>query len=324
MTPGAAGRRAVTVSQLRAHRAAAKAMRGRRPALRKKITPQVPPKAIARSYLAALLVVVRDARAAVKREIEDRYTQLAKKAAAGQSVHDEIAAAVDRAQASWAREWPAAKLRRLVSEYATRTSTFQRAELVRQLKGPLGVEVKIADTKLAPRLHAFTAEGVAGIQALIARYFAQVRAVAMKLLRPSHGDSARTDAPPPPPDGGMGPPEDRGGPDTFELEGQVGLDRFTLDLGKRGDAAEGYSVQLSDLSIRGLFGDLNEARQKELGLDEYTWETMEDDLVRPEHAKLHGKRCRWDDPPAIGNPGDPPGCRCQATPVVAEVQDLLQ
>jgi hypothetical protein len=48
---------------------------------------------------------------------------------------------------------------------------------------------------------------------------------------------------------------------------------------------------------------------------EYIWRTRGDDKVRFEHAVLNGKQFHTDKPPAAGNPGSAPNCRCYAEPV---------
>lgn len=57
------------------------------------------------------------------------------------------------------------------------------------------------------------------------------------------------------------------------------------------------------------------------GITHYWWRTAEDEDVRPEHAKLNGKKFAYDDPPFIpgeGNvhPGEIWNCRCEAEPII--------
>lgn len=77
-------------------------------------------------------------------------------------------------------------------------------------------------------------------------------------------------------------------------------------------------------STLSLAGELNQVRQKSLGLEMYMWSTSLDERVRSHHASLHGSVHRWDDPPVGG--GTRPGerghpttgirCRCVAIPVM--------
>lgn len=84
-----------------------------------------------------------------------------------------------------------------------------------------------------------------------------------------------------------------------------------------------------------LNGQLNIQRQKDLGLAEFIWQTVEDERVRgnplgkypnavPSHYDRNGKRYSMDDPPRGTNgereyPGTPIRCRCSGTPVLDAV-----
>lgn len=57
-------------------------------------------------------------------------------------------------------------------------------------------------------------------------------------------------------------------------------------------------------------------RNRQMGIDNYIWETVGDDRVRPAHRKRDGHIFRWDAPPFDGPPGFAIGCRCHAEPVV--------
>jgi SPP1 gp7 family putative phage head morphogenesis protein len=66
-------------------------------------------------------------------------------------------------------------------------------------------------------------------------------------------------------------------------------------------------------------GALNQARQTQIGIDRYIWETMQDERVRHEHAKRHGKTFYWSQPPEDGHPGEPINCRCTAIPLAVQL-----
>lgn len=77
-----------------------------------------------------------------------------------------------------------------------------------------------------------------------------------------------------------------------------------------------------------LTGDLNQARQEDNGIEEYTWHNAQDRRVvgnpsglYPKGNRAHGnhwdredKVYSWSKPPADGHPGHAPGCRCYAKP----------
>lgn len=76
-----------------------------------------------------------------------------------------------------------------------------------------------------------------------------------------------------------------------------------------------------------LYGKVAEERQVAAGLEEYDWDTSQDECVRPGHRVLHGTRQRWDDPPVVdprtgrqAHPGGDYQCRCVAIPVFPELE----
>lgn len=62
---------------------------------------------------------------------------------------------------------------------------------------------------------------------------------------------------------------------------------------------------------------LAERRQADLGVEQYVWESSDDERVRPTHKKADGKTFNWDDPPSYteGHPGHAIMCRCWARAV---------
>lgn len=70
--------------------------------------------------------------------------------------------------------------------------------------------------------------------------------------------------------------------------------------------------------ISKLNGQVTQERQKALGIDQYIWRTSMDERVRDSHRELEGQTFSWDNPPAVGNPGDDFQCRCTAEPVLDE------
>lgn len=70
------------------------------------------------------------------------------------------------------------------------------------------------------------------------------------------------------------------------------------------------------------------AKCKALGLNQYKWQTMEDDRVRPTHAANNQKIFDWDNPPEkTGHPGTEINCRCKPIIIVdktmASLLDLM-
>jgi SPP1 gp7 family putative phage head morphogenesis protein len=74
--------------------------------------------------------------------------------------------------------------------------------------------------------------------------------------------------------------------------------------------------------INKLNGQLTMLRQTDLGIERYTWRTMQDERVRDSHRVKEGKVYSWDKPPAdTGHPGEDINCRCYAEPLL---EDLLE
>ncbi len=65
-----------------------------------------------------------------------------------------------------------------------------------------------------------------------------------------------------------------------------------------------------------LNGQLTEFRQRDVGVNEYIWNTAHDERVRDSHREKQGKKFSWDNPPAdTGHPGEDYNCRCVALPI---------
>ena len=71
-----------------------------------------------------------------------------------------------------------------------------------------------------------------------------------------------------------------------------------------------------------MLSTFREGRYKEVGIEEYEWQTAGDSRVRDMHKHLNRKIFSWENPPIIddyghrGNPGEAFGCRCVAAPVL--------
>ena len=88
------------------------------------------------------------------------------------------------------------------------------------------------------------------------------------------------------------------------------------EIERSGEVTESRAKLIARDQSSKMTAAVNQARQQELGGDEYEWSTSNDELVRESHAAHEGQRFRWDTPPPdTGNPGDDVNCRCTAVAV---------
>jgi SPP1 gp7 family putative phage head morphogenesis protein len=118
--------------------------------------------------------------------------------------------------------------------------------------------------------------------------------------------------------------------DLDKLESVVGIGirqgwsvkELTSAINDRFEVSENYAKFVATDQVLKFHGELTEQRQKDAGVEEYFWDTSQDERVRETHADLHGEKFSWDAPPvseADGSryhPGQAFRCRCQAIPVI--------
>ncbi len=87
-------------------------------------------------------------------------------------------------------------------------------------------------------------------------------------------------------------------------------------LGEIGGFAKGRAKLIAVDQAGSFNSALNQMRQEQAGVTRYTWSTVRDNRVRPEHRAREGKVYRWDTPPAGGAPGQAVRCRCVARAIL--------
>ena len=66
-------------------------------------------------------------------------------------------------------------------------------------------------------------------------------------------------------------------------------------------------------------GNLNQIRQRQIGIDSYIWVSSQDQRVRPTHAANSGRMFAWSAPPAAtGHPGQDVLCRCIPRAIITD------
>jgi SPP1 gp7 family putative phage head morphogenesis protein len=184
---------------------------------------------------------------------------------------------------------PNEQVRRLAASFGRRVSVFQREQLQRQMKAALGIDVVRAEPFVAPIIESFAAENVSLIKSIPRRFFDDLE----KQLVGAVADGKR--------------PE--------ELQ-QILVDRYGV--------AESSAKLVARDQIGKLYGELNQARQEDLGIKGYFWRGVQDNREREEHEVREGRFFEWDDPPEDGHPGEPVNCRCYAEPDFSPILDSLE
>jgi SPP1 gp7 family putative phage head morphogenesis protein len=103
---------------------------------------------------------------------------------------------------------------------------------------------------------------------------------------------------------------------SFGIRGEELAAQVQKDL----DVGESRAMLIARDQTLKFYGQMNQLAQTSVGVEEYIWNTSNDERVREEHAALDGTTQRWDSPPDTGNGNNHPGedfqCRCTATPII--------
>lgn len=79
----------------------------------------------------------------------------------------------------------------------------------------------------------------------------------------------------------------------------------------------------ADWLVRRFATEMNEVRQRRLGVTHYIWGSQDDAKVRTAHAERDDRLLSWDDRFSDGHPGHGYNCRCFAEPAILEGAILL-
>lgn len=274
------------VDQIRRRRAAMRTV-GERVVRRRRIAPQVYPKAIELSYARFGVDLVRLARDLTRRELVPRLAGWTARLDAWRT--DSPSAA--RALIASLRQRSAGSEERLserIREFGRRTERYQGSQLQKQIRSAMSVEVPLRDASIGPKLADWTTENVALIKSLPSETFDRIERIVLAGLN----DGRRWES-------------------------------IAEDLEQRFDVSESRAALIARDQVGKFYGAVNRARQTELGVTRYRWRTSGDERVRPDHVEREGKLFSWDDAPEDGHPGQPISCRCTAEPDFSAILDDL-
>jgi len=175
------------------------------------------------------------------------------------------------------------KISAISAEQAAKLSMFNKSQFVKVIHSALAVNPIVQESWLEPQMKAFTQQNVDLITNLSVEQNGRVQ---QTLYR--------------------------------NLSAGKGIDAIKEELDKDESIGQNRSKLIARDQTNKFNGQLTQLRQQEVGIGSYIWTTSRDERVRPEHAALEGKMFSWNQPPSIGNPGEPINCRCIAQPVITD------
>ena len=161
-----------------------------------------------------------------------------------------------------------------------------RAEWPRIVRSAYGVDVTRGEPGLPDLMSAWETENLALIRSIPAAVVAQLRGEFARAVR--NGESLRS------------------------------LARIVRE---RTGAADARAQLIAADQTGKLNGQLQEHRQRSIGVTRYRWTSMGDERVRPDHVAKNGRIFEWAKPPPGGHPGQPIRCRCYPDPLLPEMTE---
>ncbi|MCK5601790.1 minor capsid protein [Candidatus Pacearchaeota archaeon] len=176
---------------------------------------------------------------------------------------------------------PDSKIKAMAEDQAEDISDFNKNQLNGQFKSVLGINPLIDEPYLQPQIDSFVERNAALITDVPEQSISRIEA------------KIRTN-----------------------VEKGKSIDNLTAIISSEIGIAENRARLIARDQTNKFLGKLNELRQTEAGVDEYTWSTSKDERVRASHEAHDGQTFSWSEPPSdTGHPGEDINCRCVAIPV---------
>lgn len=177
---------------------------------------------------------------------------------------------------------------------ASGTNAFNRQQMKNQFQQVLGVDPIRSEPWLAPKVDLFAHQNAQLIKSIPDQYLTEIE----DKVKQGMSDGRRW--------------EDI----AAEIEGEG------REAG-RYDVAKNRAALIARDQVSKFNADLNEARQKNLGIPGYTWRTSMDEKVRHSHQVMEGTKHKWSDPPLVDgehvHPGKAIQCRCTPEPDIEAI-----
>lgn len=194
---------------------------------------------------------------------------------------DDLKFIIDAGLSQFLVEYSDDVLKVIALKIARSVNLFNETQFDKTIMESLGVNPFASEPWLAQEMEAFVADNVALIKTIPSQFFGSIQGIV--------SDGARSGK---------------------------NMQDITADLQKRTGVAKSRAKFIARDQVSKFNGDLNQLRQKNVGINSYIWSTSLDERVRPSHAAKEGKKFSWDNPPNdTGHPGEDYNCRCVAIPV---------
>ena len=192
--------------------------------------------------------------------------------------------AVQRARERLRAALPTSTIEAVAARFANQTQTNQRLQLGHQLHQALGIDV-LGHAPEVPNLPAMLDHFISENTSLITTIPADMLSHVDRLVQ-------------------------RG------ITSGMPVDQLRSEIADRFDISKRHARVIARDQVGKLFGQINRVRQQALGVDEFEWETANDERVREEHQVLNGKRFSWAEGAGGIMPGSEIQCRCAGQPVL--------
>lgn len=195
-------------------------------------------------------------------------------------------------RASLAGQFSDERIKQMAKEQAAKVSDFSRRNVTRILANAIGVDIFLAEPYLQAELDQFVQSNVDLITTVKDNYLSQIKQTVMRGIQTG-----------------------------------TRVEDLKDEIEARYQPAQNHAELIARDQVTKFNGQLNQLRQREVGVEKYIWSTSKDERVRgnpsgkypdadPSHWEREGKIFSWDDPPEDGHPGEPIQCRCIAIPVI--------
>jgi SPP1 gp7 family putative phage head morphogenesis protein len=207
---------------------------------------------------------------------------------------DEISRIINRIKSELSARFGEENYRQAALAAGVSVAQFNKKEVLKVIRALGGIDVFMAEPYLESEMAAFVKQNVSLIKSVPDRYFTEVEEIVFRGARQGLSNT--------------------------EIKKEVTA-RF--------DVSKNRAKFIARDQVGKFNGQLTQLRQQSVGIKEYIWRNSLDERVRGNpkglypkvkhsHWTREGKRYKWSKAPVDGHPGEAPGCRCTAEPVLPD------